>query len=288
MSTQQIPLFRLVVVAFLLASAPSGAWAKKAFDTRGASTEELIHHLQDADEDARRDAIEEIEDRKLLVAADALAGVARADPSARVRRAALSALERVSVAHLVPAAETAVLEDMESNNREHAIALLAEHATPKSAGIVTQALESDPDRGVRLRAAKVLKKTRWPGTDAALLLVLLSGAETNLRVLCAEALLALDSPVHRKVVRDLALSDPNEDLRRELVDRITDRPRPEDRDSLLGWLESGDEDTARRAARGLGRLKDPSVIPAMEGARDGAPKKVREEIDEAIEDIEKR
>lgn len=275
----------LLCAAMLLWSSPAAA--RRGYDARDATVEGLISTLAHADPEWRERAVEELGDRRVAQVADQMAGIAHSDSDGRVRRAALKALERISVPHLVPAAESTVLEDMDPDNRRLALTLLLEHATPKSAGIVTQALESDPDVDVQRRAAKVLRKMRWPGTEPVLVVALLHHGDREVRVLCAEALILGGKAETRKVVRDLVLSEADEKVRREIADRISDKPTTEDKDSLIAWLRHQDDDVARRAAKGLGRLRDPSAVPAMHEARPHVGRKVADEIEEAIEDIEK-
>lgn len=272
---------RALLIALSLAAAP--AWAGKSFDTREATSAQLLDYLQHGDWRFRKDAVDELGDRKVRDAAEPLKGVAAQDASEEVRRAALKALRRIDPQLGVPAAETTLLEDPFPENRREALAVIEDAASARSAPVLAAVIRSDPDEGVRLKSMKIIAKRGWRGAEDALRSAVEDPA-SSIRVTALETLLKLGGVKDRALAHDALARDPDIGVRRNLVEAIEEAPTPDDKDALVAALADPDEDVARHAARALARLGDRSVIPALQDAAKAArDRKVEKEIRETID-----
>lgn len=237
----------LAVLAF-----PSTAAAGKAFDQDEVTGRELIAFLDHDSWRYRNDACEELADRRIVQAADKMVELAARDPSDRVRRACLEALDDLDSDKLVPAAETMALGDPDDGNRRSALAQIEDHGNERSAPVLARVLLSDADADTRRKAAVILGKKNWrAGFDA---------------------------------IRAAAIQDANDDVRIAAVDALGRHPGADDRDALVTCLDDRDEHVQRRAARALVTLGDRSVAPLLrDKALDAKDADVAEEFNEAAE-----
>ncbi len=241
----------LVVTAALLC--PVSAMAGKAFETDQVSGRQLIEYLDHPDWRFRNDACEEIGERKLTQAEEKVLELTSTDPSERVRRECLEALDEAGSGKLVPAAETMALKDTDVGNRKKAIAEIEDHGTPRSAPVLAKVMTDDLDADVREKAMKVLGKRGWWRTDEV-------------------------RPLFHKTL----LEDPDEDLRLDVCEYIEEQPEKADRDALVQALDDANPHVQRHAARALIKIGDRSVAPILrEKALDATDGKVAEEFNEA-------
>jgi len=241
--------FPILLVAVLI---PGTALAGKAFDTDDVSARQLLEYLDHSDWRYRHDACEALGDRKVAEAADDLVRLVSEDPSERVRRRCLDALDRLRSGRLVPAAESMALNDPDDGNRRRALAQIEDHGNERSGPVLGAVLQDDRDEDTRRKAAVILGKKNWRTGRAALWAA--------------------------------ATGDRSEDVRSAAVEALERAPAAEDRDALVACLDDPESDIQRHAARALVRLGDASVGPILrEKALDAKDKGVAEEFNEAAE-----
>ena len=276
-------LSKLLLVSVISLSTVAQAGTFKANRT---SNGELIAFLEHPDPRFRMDAIEAVLDRRMVDAEGVLARLAHGDDDPRVRNGALRGMQKLNCKDALPAAEATVLEDRDKDNRIDAIAIIEDLGNDRSAPVLAQVLEGDPEAGTRKKAVRVLGKRRWTGAEEVILQAAKADPDGGVR---REAMAVCSRTMGergRAVVRDLLLTDPDAGVRREAVDLLRDQPVAGDKDALIRALDDRDEDVAVFAARGLIRLGDRSAGPILrEKSRRAPTRKLQKEMAEAAHEL---
>ena len=273
---------RITLLFVLLLAIPTSAWAGKAFDADATSGNELLGYLDHGSWDFRYDAAREIKRRCIMEANDALAALAENDPNAKVRSAAITALDHCGMDATIVTAEAMSLVDSEPSHRRKAIAIIEKKGTQRSAPVLSQVLKGDPDVETQRKAAVVLRHKAWTGAEPVQEEAAFASQDRDIRLNAIWALLRIDRARYTALFHERMRTESDDKARLDLVKVLEKEPTAADRDALVQMLDDGYAHVARHAARALVKLGDRSVAEVLRSkSMDVKDRKVAEEFAEA-------
>ncbi len=249
----------LFTVLFSASSATSAP-----FNAEDATGKELLRYLDHEQWKYRLEALEEIEERKLVQALDKVVELAKKDMHYKVRLEALEVLDDMDSSWLVPTAEHMVVEDPVEDNREEALELIEDKGEgSRSAMVLGQVIARDKSSDLRESAASLIREKKWAGAEEQLARAALRDGDADVRRECRRALAAVGGAKYRPVLHRILLDEPSKKYRLEVAELLEDSPLPVDRDPLVDALDDPYNKIAIVAARSLMKLGDKSVVKIL-------------------------
>jgi HEAT repeat protein len=294
MRISETPSFRLkrcllasLLVASLGLSLPSPLYAS-SFSAEDASGLELIRFLDHEKWKYRSEALEEIEERKLMQAIDKVVEMAKKDMHPKVRLEALEVLEKMDSSWLVPTAEHMVVADPVEDNREEALEIIEDKGGgARSTMVLGEVIAQDKSSDLRESAAELIREKEWKGAEEQLARAALRDGDAGVRRECRRALAVLGGEKYRPVLHRILLDEPNKKYRLEIAELIEDNPLPVDSGPLIDALDDPYSKIARVAARSLVKLGDKSAASILrEKALETADRGLAEEFGKAASLLE--
>ena len=264
----------------LIASSPVHAGS---FSPEDASGLELIRFLDHEKWKYRLEALEEIEERKLMQAIDKVVEMAKVDMHPKVRLEALEVLEEMDSSWLVPTAEHMVVADPVEDNRDEALEVIEDKGGgARSTMVLGEVIAQDKSSDMRESAAELIREKQWKGAEEQLARAALRDGDAGVRRECRRALAVLGGDKYRPVLHRILLDEPNKKYRLEVAELIEDNPLPVDSSALLDSLDDPYSKIAKTAAKSLVKLGDKSVAPILrEKALETTDRGLAEEFSEA-------
>lgn len=275
----------LVLILSLAVSLPLRASSFSAGDASGL---ELIRFLDHEQWQYRLEALEEIEERKLMQAIDKVVELAKGDMHHKVRLEALEVLGEMDSSWLVPTAEHMVVADPIEDNREEALEVIEDKGGGvRSAKVLGEVIARDKSSDLREEAAELVRKKEWKGAEEQLARAALRDGDAGVRRECRRALAVLGGEKYRPVLHRILIDEPNKKYRLEVAELLEADPLPVDSGPLVDALDDPYNKIARAAARGLVKLGDKSVAPILrEKALEATDRGVAEEFSKAATFLE--
>lgn len=252
-----------------------------AFKAKDATDTALLEALSEVDDGVRIDAVEEIGRRGLLAEQDAVAALARDDPEAAVRRAAMASLEEMSAPNLLGVCEFMLTTDVDEKNRGKCMAWIEKKGPDTGSAAMVHAAASDPSPKLRRKAIIIIGKRGWLD-GAEVVMAATSDPDAGVQLEAWRAVVRLGNLEQRAHAHAL-LADASGDvkLRKGILKAIGDNPLPQDYALLLGLLDDDNDDLAILSARALSTLGDPEAAPLLREKALHREGKVAEEFNAA-------
>jgi HEAT repeat protein/beta-lactamase regulating signal transducer with metallopeptidase domain len=235
----------------------------------------------DLADDVRREAVEALGDNPFPAASDSLLTLARTAEDARTRREAVEQLgQRGDPRALETLMGIARNDDHEGVQRE-AMSALGRLHDGRAFPLLVELARHHQSPDARRKAVEALGELGMPDTTAALLeQIALQDSDSRVQREAVETLGHLGGPQAREPLARLARTHPNEDVRREAVQRYAKVADPETAVGLLQERLANDRspDVQWEALYRLSQLPDRVGIPALiEAARTHPDRDVRAE-----------
>jgi HEAT repeat protein len=249
---------------------------------------QLIETLDTGAEGPRVEACKRLGKRRSPSAIPAVGKVARNDPSAKVRRYCIGALEDIGTKASASFLKEAAASDSDEEVRQHALAALERVGTEEDmAELVIKILDGDGSIRMRREAAKVLGSAKWASGQEHLIKCVKGDQPIELREECLDSLILIGQPSGYEVIHETLLMDPSAEMRERASRNLEHHPVQGSLEPLCKALKDPDEKVVKNAVDALVRLGNRKAAPALREAASGVGDRLARQMNKAAAELER-